>query len=56
VNYQGPVAPFVPVTIAVGLVLGWIVQRTGSLWPAILIHAIADILIAIAVVSGLYGF
>jgi len=56
VNYQGPVAPFVPVTIAVGLVLGLIVQRTGSLWPAILIHAIADILIAIAVVSGLYGF
>ena len=56
VNYQGPVAPFVPVTIAVGLVLGWMVQRTGSLWPAVIVHAVADILITIGVVSGLYGF
>jgi membrane protease YdiL (CAAX protease family) len=56
VNYQGPVAPFVPVTIAVGLLLGWLVQRTGSLWPAVVIHAVADILIAIAVLPGLYGF
>jgi membrane protease YdiL (CAAX protease family) len=56
VNYQGPVAPFVPVTVAVGLSLGWIVQRTGSLWPAILIHAAADIAITVAVLPGLYGF
>jgi len=56
VNYQGPVAPFVPVTIAAGLLLGYLVQRTGSLWPAVLVHAVADIAIAAAVVPGLYGF
>lgn len=56
VNYQGPVAPFVPVTIAVGLVLGWMVQRTQSLWPAVIVHAVADILITIAVLPGLYGY
>jgi membrane protease YdiL (CAAX protease family) len=56
VSYQGPVGPFVPVTIAVGLVLGWIVQRTRSLWPAVIIHAAGDIGITLAVLPGLYGF
>jgi membrane protease YdiL (CAAX protease family) len=56
VNYQGPVAPFVPVTIAVGLLFGWIAQRTGSLWPAVIIHAAADMAIAAAVLPGLYGY
>ena len=56
VNYQGPVGPFVPVTIAVGLVLGWIAQRTRSLWPAVIIHAAGDIGITLAVLPGLYGF
>ena len=55
VSYQGPVGPFVPVTIAVGLVLGYIVQRTNSLWPAVVIHAVADIAITFAVLPGLYG-
>ncbi len=56
VNYQGPVAPFIPVTIAVGLALGWIVQRTNSIWPAVVIHAAADIAITVAVLPGLYGY
>ena len=56
VNYEGPVGPFVPVTIVVGLLLGWIVQRTRSLWPAVVIHAAADVLIAVGVLPGLYGF
>jgi membrane protease YdiL (CAAX protease family) len=56
VNYQGPVAPFVPVTIAAGLLLGWMVQRTGSLWTAVGVHAVADVLITIAVLPGLYGY
>jgi len=43
------------VTIAVGLVLGYIVQRTNSLWPAVVIHAVADIAITFAVLPGLYG-
>ncbi len=56
VNYEGPVGPFIPVTIAVGLLLGWVVQRTNSLWPAVIVHAVADIAIAVAVLPGLYGF
>lgn len=56
VNYQGPVGPFVPLTILVGLLFGWMVQRTGSLWPAVIIHAAADIAITVAVLPGLYGF
>jgi membrane protease YdiL (CAAX protease family) len=56
VNYEGPVGPFVPVTIAVGLLFGWVVQRTRSLWPAVIIHALADVLIVVGVMPGLYGY
>jgi membrane protease YdiL (CAAX protease family) len=56
VQYEGPAGPFVPVTIGLGFVLGWITQRTGSLWPAIIIHAIGDVAVAAAVMPGLYGY
>ena len=56
VQYEGPAGPFVPVTIALGFVLGWITQRTGSLWPAIVIHAVGDVAVAVAVLPGLYGY
>ena len=56
VQYQGPAGAFVPVTIALGLVLGWVTQRTGSLWPAIVIHAVADIAVTVGVIPGLYGY
>lgn len=56
VQYQGPAGAFVPVTIALGFVFGWITQRTGSLWPAIIIHAIADIAVTAGVIPGLYGY
>jgi membrane protease YdiL (CAAX protease family) len=56
VQYQGPAGAFVPVTIALGLVLGWITQRTGSLWPAIVIHAVADVAVTVGVIPGLYGY
>jgi membrane protease YdiL (CAAX protease family) len=56
VQYEGPAGPFVPVTIALGLVLGWLTQRTGSLWPAIVIHAVGDVAVALAVLPGLYGY
>jgi membrane protease YdiL (CAAX protease family) len=55
VEYQGPAVAFVPVTIALGLVLGWVTQRTGSLWPAIVIHAVADVAVTAGVIPGLYG-
>ena len=54
--YQGPVAPFVPLTILLGFVLGWVTQRTGSIWPAIVVHMVADIVVTLAVLPGLYGF
>ncbi|MGH7721442.1 MAG: lysostaphin resistance A-like protein [Candidatus Dormibacteria bacterium] len=56
VQYQGPAAAFVPVTIVLGLVLGWITQRTGSLWPAIVIHGVADAAVTVGVIPGLYGY
>ena len=56
VVYQGPGAAFVPVTIVLGFVLGWVTQRTGSLWPAVVIHAVADIAVTVAVIPGLYGY
>jgi membrane protease YdiL (CAAX protease family) len=56
VQYEGPAGPFVPVTIALGFLLGWVTQRTGSLWPAIIIHAVADVAVAAAVLPGLYGY
>lgn len=56
VQYQGPAGAFVPVTIVLGVVFGWITQHTGSLWPAIIIHAVADIAVTVGVIPGLYGY
>ena len=56
VQYEGPAGPFVPVTIALGFVLGYVTQRTRSLWPAIVIHAVGDVAVAVAVLPGLYGY
>jgi membrane protease YdiL (CAAX protease family) len=54
--YQGPIAPFVPLTMLLGFVLGWVTQKTGSLWPAIVVHGVADVVVTLAVLPGLYGF
>jgi membrane protease YdiL (CAAX protease family) len=56
VVYQGPTAPFVPVTAALGFLLGLATQRTGSLWPAIIVHMVADVAIVVGVLPGLYGY
>jgi membrane protease YdiL (CAAX protease family) len=56
VQYQGPTGAFVPVTVALGLLFGWITQKTGSLWPAIIIHAVADVAVTAGVLPGLYGY
>lgn len=55
VQYEGPVGPFIPITIGLGLVFGWVTQRTRSLWPAIIVHALADIAVTVAILPGLYG-
>jgi membrane protease YdiL (CAAX protease family) len=54
--YQGPVAPFVPLTMLLGFVLGWVTQKTNSIWPAIVVHMVADIVVTLAVLPGLYGY
>jgi membrane protease YdiL (CAAX protease family) len=56
VQYEGPAGPFVPLTIALGLALGYVTQHTGSVWPAIAIHAALEVAAAVGVVSGLYGY
>jgi membrane protease YdiL (CAAX protease family) len=55
VLYEGPAAALVPVTVALGLVLGWLTRRTGSLWPAVAVHAALEIGVAVAIIPGLYG-
>jgi membrane protease YdiL (CAAX protease family) len=55
VQYEGPAGPFVPVTIALGVLLGWLTQWTRSLWPAIVIHGVLEVA-AIVIMPGLYGY
>lgn len=55
VQYEGPTDSIVPVTIAVGLGLGWVTQRTGSIWPAVVAHAVLEVGQAYGVLPGLYG-
>lgn len=53
--YEGPLAPFLPLTIALGLIFGWATQTSRSVWPAAVVHALADVLVWVAIISGLYG-
>jgi len=52
--YQGPVAPFVPLTMILGFVLGWVTQRCDSIWPAAVVHGVADVVVTLGVIPGLY--
>jgi len=54
--YQGPIAPFVPFTMVLGFLFGYVTQRTRSLWPAIIIHGVADVAATLGVLPGLYGY
>ena len=55
VQYQGPSVPLIPITVVLGFVLGAVTQRTRSIWPAIIIHAVADVVVTAAVIPGIYG-
>jgi hypothetical protein len=55
VLYEGPVSGLVPITVTLGLLLGALTRWTGSIWPAIAIHAALEIGIAVAIIPGLYG-
>jgi membrane protease YdiL (CAAX protease family) len=55
VIYEGPASGLVPITVALGLVLGALTRWTGSLWPAIAIHVTLEVGVAVAIMPGLYG-
>ena len=55
VIYEGPASGLVPITVALGLVLGALTRWTGSLWPAIAIHVTLEVGVAVAIIPGLYG-
>ncbi len=55
VFYAGPGVPLIPLAILLGYAAGWLTQKTGSLWPALLLHAFIDIWISLVIVPGLYG-
>jgi membrane protease YdiL (CAAX protease family) len=54
-QYEGPIVALIPLTIALGFVLGWVTQRTRSIWPAIVVHVVAEVAVRVAVIPGLYG-
>jgi hypothetical protein len=33
-----------------------VTQKTNSIWPAIVVHGVADVVVTLAVLPGLYGF
>lgn len=49
----GQLALFVATDILLGLGLGWITQRTDTLWGAVLAHAIADALLVLGMLATL---
>lgn len=54
-QYQGPAESLIPLVILLGLVWGWMTQQSRSVWPAALVHVVAELFLVAAIVSGLYG-
>ncbi len=55
VQYEGPSLPLLPLTLLLGLLLGWITQKLESVWAAAIIHGFLDVAIDIGILPGLYG-
>jgi membrane protease YdiL (CAAX protease family) len=55
VQYQGPADSFIPIVILLGLVWGWMTQRSNSILPAAVVHVVAELFLVATIVSGLYG-
>ncbi|HUY25529.1 MAG TPA: type II CAAX endopeptidase family protein [Candidatus Saccharimonadales bacterium] len=55
VQYQGPADSFIPIVILLGLIWGWMTQRSNSILPAAVVHVVAELFLVAAIVSGLYG-
>ncbi|HUY09131.1 MAG TPA: type II CAAX endopeptidase family protein [Candidatus Dormibacteraeota bacterium] len=54
-QYQGPADSFIPIVILLGLLWGWMTQRTNSILPAAVVHVVAELFLLATIVSGLYG-
>lgn len=55
IQYEGPASSFIPIVILLGLVWGWLTQRSGSVLPAAVMHVVAELFLVATIVSGLYG-
>jgi membrane protease YdiL (CAAX protease family) len=55
VQYQGPADSFIPIVILLGLIWGWMTQRSNSILPAAVVHVVAEFFLVATIVSGLYG-
>jgi membrane protease YdiL (CAAX protease family) len=55
IPYQGPADSLIPIVILLGIVWGWVTQRTESILPAVVIHVVAELFLVATIVSGLYG-
>jgi membrane protease YdiL (CAAX protease family) len=55
VQYQGPADSFIPIVILLGLIWGWMTQRSNSILPAAVVHVVAELFLLATIVSGLYG-
>jgi membrane protease YdiL (CAAX protease family) len=55
VQYQGPADSLIPIVILLGLIWGWMTQRSNSILPAAVVHVVAELFLVATIVSGLYG-
>ena len=51
VRYSASILPFLAITLLSGLLLGWLMQRSNSLWAPVLFHAATDIPIFLVYLS-----
>jgi len=51
-TYVMDILSFVGVTIGLGVIWSWLMIKTESIWPAVLIHAAADILVILGFLAG----
>ncbi|HVC38764.1 MAG TPA: type II CAAX endopeptidase family protein [Candidatus Dormibacteraeota bacterium] len=54
-QYQGPADSLIPIVILLGLIWGWMTQRSQSVLPAAIMHVAAELFLVATIVSGLYG-
>ncbi|MGA7362764.1 MAG: type II CAAX endopeptidase family protein [Candidatus Dormiibacterota bacterium] len=54
-QYQGPSDSLIPIVILLGLLWGWMTQRSNSILPAAVVHVVAELFLLATIVSGLYG-